>query len=226
VAGEEYLVTIGIKPGNPDTGYGYIERGEKLGAFADHTVYRVVRFTEKPDEETARQLVESGRYYWNSGLFTWQVSTILDAFAEYMPDTYEQLQIMASAIGTGREQQMLDEVWPALKTETIDYGIMEQAEWVAVVPADFGWSDVGTWDALYDLRESDAEENVVRGDHVGLETRGSYIYGEGRLIATIGVEDLIVVDTEDALLICPRDQAQEVKKLVERLKQENRTDIL
>jgi mannose-1-phosphate guanylyltransferase len=226
VAGEGYLVTLGIQPEYPETGYGYIERGEKLGAFEGQVAYRVVRFTEKPDAETARAFVESGRYYWNSGLFTWQVSTILEAFAKYMPDTYEKLQVIASAIGTDEGPETLGRVWPALENQTIDYGIMERAERVAVVPADFGWSDVGTWNALFKLMDADGERNVVVGDHVGVDTCGSFVYSEGRLIATIGVEDLIIVDTGDAVLVCPRDRAQDVKTVVDRLKREKRTNVL
>jgi mannose-1-phosphate guanylyltransferase len=226
VAGEGFLVTLGIAPASPETGYGYIERGERLGEFENHAAYRVVRFTEKPDEAKARAFVESGRYYWNSGLFTWQVSTILEAFATHMPDTYQKLQVLASAIGTDQEQETLAQVWPTLENETIDYGIMERAERVAVVPADFGWSDVGTWSTLYDLMNADRDGNVVTGDYVGVDTKGSYIHSDGRLIATVGVESLIVVDTEDALLICPRDRAQDVKAIVDRLKREKRTNVL
>lgn len=226
VAGEGYLVTIGIAPAYPDTGYGYVERAEALGTYADHDAYRVARFTEKPDAEQAEAFVESGRYDWNSGLFTWQVSTILDAFATHMPDSYEKLQMIGSAIGTDREREVLAEVWPTLQSETIDYGIMEQAERVAVVPADFGWSDVGSWDALYDLKDADGDGNVVAGEHVGVDTRGTYVYSDGRLIATAGVEDLIIVDTGDAVLVCPRDRAQDVRAIVDRLKRENRTDVL
>lgn len=226
VAGQGFLVTIGIAPAHPETGYGYIERGEELGTYKGHPAYRVVRFTEKPDRECARAFVESGRYYWNSGLFTWQVSTILDAFAEYMPDTYAKLQMMASAIGTDREQEALTRVWPTLENQTIDYGIMERAEHVAVVPADFGWSDVGTWNALYELMEADRDGNVVTGDHIGLDTRGAFIYSRGRLIATLGVENLVIVDTDDALLICPRERAQDVKAIVDRLQDEKRVDVL
>lgn len=226
VAGEGYLVTLGIQPEYPEAGYGYIERGEALGTFRGQAAYRVARFTEKPDAGQARAFVESGRYYWNSGLFTWQVSTILDAFAQYMPDTHEKLQMMALAIGTDQELETLEQVWPTLENQTIDYGIMERAERVAVVPADFGWSDVGTWNALFDLMDADDDGNVVVGDHVGMDTRDSFIYSDGRLITTIGVENLIVVDVGDVVLVCPRDRAQDVKAIVDRLKREERTDVL
>lgn len=226
VAREGYLVTLGITPAYAETGYGYIERGADLGTYAGHRAYRVARFTEKPDEAQARTFVESGRYYWNSGLFTWQVSTILDAFAAHMPDTYQKLQKMTAALGTRDASEVIAEVWMTLEAQTIDYGIMERAERVAVVPADFGWSDVGSWDALYDLREADGDANVVAGDHVSMDTKGSFIYSEDRVIATVGVENLIVVDTGDAVLVCPRGRAQDVKAIVDRLKRQNRTDVL
>lgn len=226
VAGQGYLVTIGIEPEYPETGYGYIERGEKLGMFEGHTAYRVIRFTEKPDAEQAQAFVGSGRYYWNSGLFTWQVSTILEAFARWMPDTYEKLRVMASAMGTDREQETLNRVWPTLENQTIDYGIMERADRVAVMPGSFGWSDVGSWNALYELMNADGAGNVILSDHVGLDTRGSFIYSHGRLIATVGVENLVIVDTGDALLVCTRDRAQDVKAIVDRLQQEKRIDVL
>lgn len=226
VASDGHLVTLGIPPAYADTGYGYIERGEELDMSEGATVYRVRRFTEKPDAGQAEAFVESGRFYWNSGLFTWQVSTILEAFAHHMPDTYAKLEPLADVVGTEQEAASLAQVWPTLQNETIDYGIMERAERVAVVPADFGWSDVGTWDALYAVMANGAEANVVSGDHLVLDTRGSLIYGAERLIAAVGVNDLIVVDTGDAVLVCPRDRAQDVKAIVDQLKRAQRDDVL
>jgi mannose-1-phosphate guanylyltransferase len=226
VAAEDYLVTLGIRPAYADTGYGYIERGQALDAPAGSSAYRVRRFTEKPDADQAQAFVSSGRYYWNSGLFTWQVTTILDAFARHMPDTYAKLGPLADLVGTAQEAAALAEVWPTLQNQTIDYGIMERAERVAVVPADFGWSDVGTWDALYAVMPGDADANVISGDHLVLDTCGSLIYGDGRLIAAVGVKDLIVVDTGDVVLVCPRDRAQEVKAIVDQLKRAQRDDVL
>lgn len=226
VASDDYLVTLGIRPAYADTGYGYIERGKELDVREGATAYRVRRFTEKPDAAQAEAFVKSGRYYWNSGLFTWQVSTILDAFARHMPDTYAKLEPLAEVIGTEQAAEALAEVWPTLRNETVDYGIMERAERVAVVPAEFGWSDVGTWDALYAVMADGAEVNVVSGDHLVLDTRGSLIYGAERLIAAVGLNDLIIVDTGDAVLVCPRDRAQEVKSIVDQLKRAQRDDVL
>lgn len=226
VAAEGWLVTLGVKPDFPETGYGYIERGQRLGEFDGHIAYQVVRFTEKPDVETAARFVESGRYYWNSGLFTWRVPTILDALARYMPDTHARLTEIAAAIGTPQEQAVMERVWPTLENQTIDYGIMERADRVAVLPVDFGWNDVGSWDALFQILKSDGDDNVIQGDHVGLDTRRSLIHSRGRLIVTVGVADLVIVDTDDVVLVCPRNRAQDVKRIVELLEREGRTEVL
>ena len=242
VAAAGRLVTLGIEPDRPATGYGYIHRREKLAqdfgetssnsvetlsrAVSGHEVYRVEKFTEKPDLATAQAFVESGRYYWNSGMFIWKVSTILREFEKLMPQFYAQLMEIDAALGTAEERAVLERVWPQVENETIDYGIMERAEDVAVIPVDIGWSDVGDWAALSELLPADEEGNVVVGQHVGLDTRGCLIHGSRRLVATIGLEDMIVVDTEDALLICPKERAQEVRDLVRKLKESGREEYL
>jgi len=242
VAEEGCLVTLGIKPNRPATGYGYIERAEKLAQDFGETssssvetlsraasgldVYRVKKFTEKPDLATAQAFVESGRYYWNSGMFIWKVSTVLREFEKLMPRFYTQLMEIDAALGTAEEQAVLERVWPRVENETIDYGIMERAENVAVIPVDIGWSDVGSWATLFEFLPTDAEGNVVVGQHIGLDTRGCLIHGSHRLVTTIGLEDMIVVDTEDALLVCPRERAQEVRDLVRKLKESGREEYL
>ena len=217
VAEEGHLVTLGIEPDRPATGYGYIERAEKLAQVGRHEVYRVEKFTEKPDPATAKAFVESGRYYWNSGMFIWKVSVILREFQKLMPQFYAQLMEIDAALGTAEERAVLERIWPQVENETIDYGIMERAEDVAVIPVDIGWSDVGSWATLYELLPADEEGNVVIGQHIGLDTRDCLIHGSRRLVATIGLENMIVVDTEDALLICPKERAQDVRDLVEKL---------
>ena len=226
VAEEGHLVTLGIQPNRPATGYGYIERGEKLAQVNGHDVYRVRKFTEKPDPATAQAFLESGRYYWNSGMFIWKVSTILREFERLMPQLYAQLMEIDAALGTAEERAVLERVWPLVENETIDYGIMEQAEDVAVIPVDIGWSDVGSWATLFELLPADGEGNVIMGQHIGLDTRGCLIHGSRRLVATIGLEDMIVVDTEDALLVCPKERAQEVRDLVEKLKESGGEEYL
>jgi len=226
VAEEGRLVTLGIQPNRPATGYGYIQRSEELGEVSGHDVYRVEKFTEKPDLATAQAFVESGRYYWNSGMFIWKVATILREFQRLMPQLYAQLMEIDAALDTVEERAVLERVWPQVANETIDYGIMERAEDVAVIPVDIGWSDVGDWTALSELLPTDEEGNVVVGQHVGLDTRGCLIHGSRRLVTTIGLEDMIVVDTEDALLVCPKERAQEVKDLVKKLKEGGREEYL
>jgi len=226
VAEEGRLVTLGIEPNRPATGYGYIERGERLARISGLDVYRVEKFTEKPDLSTAQAFMESGRYYWNSGMFIWKVSAILREFEKLMPRLYAQLMEIDAALGTAEERAVLELVWPQVKKETIDYGIMERAEDVAVIPVDIGWSDVGDWTALSDLLPADAEGNVVVGQHVGLDTRGCLIHGSCHLVTTIGLEDMLVVDTEDALLVCPRERAQEVRDLVKKLRESGREEYL
>ncbi len=226
VAEGSCLVTLGIRPNRPATGYGYIERAEKLAQISGLDVYRVEKFTEKPDLPTAQAFVESGRYYWNSGMFIWRVSAILQEFGKLMPRFYAQLMEIDAALGTTEERAVLERVWPQVENETIDYGIMEHAEDVAVIPVDIGWSDVGDWTALSELLPTDEEGNVVVGQHVGLDTTGCLIHGSRRLVATIGLEDMIVVDTEDALLVCPRERAQEVRDLVKKLKESGREEYL
>jgi len=226
VAEEGHLVTLGIQPDRPAMGYGYIHRSERLAQISGLDVYRVEKFTEKPDLATAQTFMESGQYYWNSGMFIWKISTILREFEKLMPRFYAQLMEIDAALGTAEERVVQERVWPQVENETIDYGIMERTEDVAVIPVDIGWSDVGDWAALSELLPADAEDNVVVGQHIGLDTTGCLIHGSRRLVTTIGLEDMIVVDTEDALLVCPRERAQEVKKLVDMLKEMGRDEYL
>lgn len=226
VAKQGYLVTLGIQPSHPETGYGYIHRHEYLGRFEGCEAYQVERFAEKPDRATAEKFVQSGEWYWNSGMFVWQVETILRAIERFMPRLYRQLAEIETALGTPAARETLEQVWSQVQDQTIDFGVMERAENVAVIPVNFGWSDVGSWATLFDLLPSDTHNNVVIGEHLGVETRNSLIYSPNRLVATVGVQDLVVVDTEDALLVCHRDRAQEVKALVDALKRDNKQKYL
>jgi len=225
VAQEGLLVTLGITPSYPATGYGYIQLGEKLGNYGGRDVYQVVRFKEKPDEEHAREMLTAGDHAWNSGMFVWLVDHILDEFGNQMPELHLQLNEIAAAWGTSAQAETLGRVWPKINPETIDYGIMEGAKKAAVIPAgNLGWNDVGSWDSLFDVLPADAQGNIVMGGHhIGLDTRQSLVYvnQEHRLIVTIGVEDLVVVDTGDVLLVCRKDQAQKVRQIVSQLKTED-----
>lgn len=223
VAARQMLVTLGVLPMYPETGYGYIEAGETLNPPDGATSFRVHRFREKPNQETAEQFLASGNYYWNSGIFVWRADVILDEFAQHLPDMLARLEKIVTA---GLDAPGFADAWHALDTETLDYGILEKAAHVAVIPLDAGWNDVGSWASLYDLMTHDEHNNAVHGKHVGITTRSTLIYSSKRLIATIGIEDLIIVDTDDALLICPRDRAQDVKKIVDELKRRKAIEYL
>ncbi len=226
VAAEGHLVTLGISPSFPSTGYGYIKQGERLATVGEFDVFRVERFTEKPGPETAFRMVESGAYSWNSGMFIWRVERILDEFVRQMPALYGQLAQVAAVLGSEAYPSTLRRVWPEVTPQAIDYGVMEGAEDVVVIPVDIGWSDVGNWSSMRDILPADEDGNVVVGEHLGIGTRDTIIFGGQRLIATIGLHDMIVVDTEDALLICPREREQEVREIVRRLGAADREDLL
>lgn len=226
VAREGHLVTLGIKPSHPETGYGYIHRGELVERVGEQPVYRVAQFLEKPDEATAIRFVESGEYYWNSGIFAWKISTLWEEYEHYQPALCDQLKRIGKDMGTRREKSTMTRVWDKIRNETIDVGIMEKSQRVVTLPIDIGWSDVGSWATLLDLLPSNRESNVVVGEHIGVDTTSSLIYSPDRLIATVGLTDMIVVDAGDAILVCPKSRAQEVKHLVEALRKNNKHKYL
>jgi mannose-1-phosphate guanylyltransferase len=220
VAEEGYLVTLGIQPTSPSTGFGYIHHGERLSVVADQNVFCVKRFVEKPDSEQALAMVTSGEYSWNSGMFIWRVDRILQEFARHMPELDRQLGEVAAALNTTADEAALNRVWPRVTKQTIDYGVMEQADRVAVIPVDIGWTDVGSWGSLWSLRPADREGNIAVGSHIGIKTHDTLAFGGKRLIATIGVAGLVIVDTDDAVLVCSREHEQAVRELVDLLKSE------
>jgi mannose-1-phosphate guanylyltransferase len=222
-----YLVTLGIKPSSPSTGYGYIEQGERLGG-TEFPVFWVERFTEKPGLATAIQMAQSGKYSWNSGMFVWRADRIVKEFQRQMPEFYARLAEVEAALGTPGYESTLERVWPQVAKQTIDYGVMEGAENVVVIPIDIGWSDVGSWASLPELLPSDEAGNVAVGQYVEIDTRDTLVFaGNGnRLIATIGLEGLVIVDTEDALLICAKEREQDVRAMVKRLEEMGRGEWL
>ncbi len=223
VALTDYLVTLGITPLQPSTAYGYIQQGKPVDGKFNYPVYNVMRFKEKPDEATAQQLLRSGDHSWNSGMFIWKTEVILTEFRRQMPELSATLEQIAAAPDAPARNTVIQSVWNTLKVETIDYGVMEHAEKVAVLPAGgLGWSDVGSWDSLFDVLLPDMNGNIANGQHLALDTHNTLVYvGRGnsdRLVVTIGMDDIIVVDTDDALLLCKIDQAQKVKDVVAHLK--------
>jgi mannose-1-phosphate guanylyltransferase len=229
VAAEGHLVTLGITPDRPETGYGYIQRGERLGTYDEQPVFRVKRFAEKPDEDRARSFVQSGEYYWNGGIFIWRAATILGEMAALLPDLHGELQSVGRVWGTADCLPTLKAAWQRVPQTTIDYGIMEKAGDVVTLPVDIGWNDVGNWAALSALLEAGANGNVVRGPGRVLApgSQGCYLYAAGgRLVAAVGLDDFVVVDTPDALLICPKDQAQAVRDVVQELQEQGLEEYL
>jgi mannose-1-phosphate guanylyltransferase len=209
---EQRLVTFGIKPTFPATGYGYIEVGEPLEQRADWKVHEVARFVEKPGEQRAREYQASGRFLWNSGMFVWRSADIAAALAEHAPQTWEALR---DASGDG-----LAAAYDSVASEPIDVGVMERAERRAVIPVDYGWSDVGAWTAVADVVPADDQGNHLVGGGMleALSAKDNIVWSDGgKLTALIGVEGLVVVRAGDAVLVCPRERAQQIKQLVERL---------
>ena len=227
VAAQDHLVTLGITPSSPSTGYGYIERGKFLANANGFAAYHVLAFREKPDLVTAKHFVTSGKHSWNSGMFVWKATRFLDELSRTMPEFYRQLTTIDAALGTPDYERVLREVWKDVKTQTVDYGVMEKARDVAVIPAEFGWNDVGSWATLLEILDNDEQGNIIRrAEHVGVETSNTLVFGHGRLVATIGLHDMIVIDTGDAVLVCPKDRAQDVKKIVDDLKKQEKTQYL
>lgn len=222
-ANDDYLVTLGIAPTFPSTGFGYIHLGEILASYQGTPIHQVLSFKEKPDVDQARRLLASGDYVWNSGMFFWRVDNILTEFKRQMPDLYSGLEAIQHAWASPQQQETVTGVWANLATQTIDYGIMEHAERVVVVPAvGLNWNDVGSWESLFEVLPGDENGNIVMGgEHIGLDTHTSLVYVQEkrRLIVTIGVDDLVLVDTGDVLLVCKKDQAQRVRQIVNQLKQ-------
>ncbi|MBI3521707.1 MAG: mannose-1-phosphate guanylyltransferase [Chloroflexi bacterium] len=220
-----HLVTLGITPERPDTGFGYIEAGERLDVpGAPLPVYAVKRFIEKPKPEAAQKMLEAGGHYWNAGMFAWRVSKILEAYRAHLPGTARAIEALSEAIGTPRYETVLAEVWEETERTTIDYGIAEKAENVAVVPADIGWQDVGSWSRLAEIVSK--TDNWSQDEHISHDSHGNFIYAPGKTVATVGVEGLIVVDTGDVLFIAPKERAEDVKVLVDRLQREDREELL
>jgi mannose-1-phosphate guanylyltransferase len=221
------LVTLGITPSYPATGYGYIERGEARGVFDGIQAYRVKAFKEKPTSEVAKVYVADGKHLWNSGMFVWRGDCLRKEIARQMPDLDAVLKEVDAILGVSSDPEALERAWAKLPRQTIDYGIMEHADRVSVIVADdLGWCDIGSWDRLLEVLPSDKDGNLALGAGTPLliDSHGTLVYGEEarHLVVTLGVQDLVIVDTGDALLVCPRGRAEEIRSIVERLLSEGR----
>jgi len=216
---------IDVRPTFPSTALGYIEIGAQVDEIAGHAVYAYKRQVEKPDEETAQRFMEQGGYVWNTGYIVWTADKILSLYQQHAPLAYGPLQEIARALGTPQEDTVIREQFPRIPKQSIDYGIFEKmsAEDRVVIPATLGWRDIGAWDVLRDeLTETSGHDNIVQGRHIAVDTHRTLVYAPAeKLVVTIGLEDFVVVDTQDALLICPTNRSQDVKRAVDMLKEDN-----
>lgn len=215
------LLTVGITPTFPATGYGYIHFEKSEGA-----VKKVSEFVEKPNREKAEEYLATGEYVWNSGMFIWKASVILEKFKTLLPDVYADLLKLSEGFGTEKETEILNEVYPAIRSISIDYGIMEKSDNIKVVPGEFGWNDVGSWDMMGVLHAQDEDENVTVGNVLSIDTKNSVLYSSGKLVAVVGMDNVVVVETPDAVMVLPKDKAQDVKKIVDALKLQKKEELL
>jgi mannose-1-phosphate guanylyltransferase len=223
------FVTVGVTPTRPETGYGYIQfnKGAEHRSYAEQNAYEVVTFAEKPNLETAERFLESGDFVWNSGMFIWQVSTILNGIADHLPELSEELNRLGEHIDTERFPKALERAYAEMRPISIDYGVMEQAENRFLIPADFGWNDLGSWDEVARIFPKDEAGNAADENTYIRDTKNCHISSTtGRFVATIGVEDLIIIDTDDAVLVCRKGRSQEVKEVVDYFRKKRLTQYL
>jgi mannose-1-phosphate guanylyltransferase len=218
------LVTFGVVPTRPATGYGYIQFHDRKNP--DEPIFAVKAFAEKPDSNTAELFLESGDFLWNSGMFVWRVDSILQSFQEFLPEIWDSLENIKGAIGKSVWDAVLTVEWATLRSISIDYGVMEKAQNVFVVRVDFSWNDVGSWDAVHEMRKKDKDRNVSKGEVIFYGSENNLVFANGKTVAMVGVDDLVVIDTKDALLIIPRGQTERVKELVDSFEKEKRDSLL
>lgn len=222
---ENSLNIIEVKAKFPNVNLGYVKIGKMLKEMNGIEIFAFEKFTEKPDLKTAISFLNSYKYLWNTGLYVWRIDTILNKFKKHLPHTYSNLQKIQKSIGTKNEKAVIQKLYPLCDKISIDYGIMEKIDpkEVRIIPAELGWSDVGTWDSIFSELASGKENNLIKAKHVGIDTKGSLIYGsKDKLIATIGIKDLVIVETQDAILICDKKRSHDVKTLVEKLRKSNK----
>lgn len=225
-AEKKTLISFGIKPTYPETGYGYIQCGEKSSLLSEYEIYQIERFREKPDINQAKEFIKCGNYFWNAGIFVWKASVILEEIEKYLPESYKKLMEIKKHLETNKAQEEINNIFKTFQPESIDYGVMEKTERAEIIASQVDWNDVGSWKSLENLLPSDESGNITDKMNLLIDTSNSIIKGNRRLIAAIGLKDMVVIDTEDVLLICPKERCQEVKTLVERLKEERKDEYL
>ena len=216
---EGCLITVGIKPAYPETGYGYIQKDRKVAESSEHPIFKVKTFAEKPNYEIAERFIKSGDFLWNSGMFIWTGMAILNAMEEFQPELTESFNSIIDKLDCPEMDGAIRDVYSKIKPVSIDYGVMEVATKVCVLEGDFIWNDVGSWEAVYNLSDKDLDNNAVEApEKILLASKNNYIFSSKKIIAAVGIENLVVVDTEDALLICKKDESQKVKDVVDTLR--------
>jgi len=222
----DMIVTLGVKPRSPHTGLGYICAGDRLNTTGGFDVHKVARFKEKPSRSTARKYVAAGNYFWNTGMFFWKCSTFLAAVEHYLPDIYTELMNIDAGIGTSRERKTVDQCFHRMRTVSVDHGILEKADNIAVVTSDIDWDDVGSFSTLYDYWPADKRGNHIRGTAVTVDSENILVDSPDRLVAVVGLKDIMVVDTGDAVLVCHKDAGQQVGRVVEELEKRHLSEYL
>jgi len=225
VAQKRYIVTLGIAPTFPSTGFGYIRQGDELCQMNGYNAYHSRGFTEKPDTEKAEQFLTSGEYSWNSGMFIWKADTAMSEFQRQQPEMYAQFAELTPTVDTPQFNTTLNTVWEKIKKISLDYAVMEGAQNMAVIPVDIGWNDIGSWASLFEILPLDSSGNSLKGSRLNLDTRNTLIVSD-KFVVTIGVEDLVVIETSDAILVCHKDRTQDVKEIVNQLRATNQDRYL
>lgn len=227
---EKTLNIIEVKAKNPNVNLGYVKIGKMIKAVDEVEIYSFERFIEKPNLKTAEKFLQSYKYLWNTGIYVWKVDTILKAYKRYLPETYRRLMTLQAAWGTPNQKSVIEKEYPQCEKISIDYAIMEKVdpEQVRIIPADLGWSDIGTWLSFHEELAKSAEENITQGETLSLETEGSVILNNEskKLVVTVGIKDLAIINTPDALLVCNKRESQKVKKVIEMLEKRGRKDLL
>lgn len=223
----DYLVALGIKPTDPETGYGYIKSGGKMiKKINSHRFLAVDKFIEKPNLEKAKKYLEDGNYFWNSGIYVWKTNTILERIKEFIPDIYSRYLKINKAFGTKSFDKVLAKEYPQMDKVSPEYTILENYKKIAVVPLEIGWSDVGSWSVLKDVLVKPKNKHYVKGEHLDIDSKNLLVYGSKKLVITVGLKDLVIVDTDDVILICDKDETQKVKKVVEMLEKNKKAGLL
>ena len=227
ISSNDCLLTLGITPTYPETGYGYIQTGEKIAQSKKMDIFKVKTFAEKPNKETALRFLKSGDFFWNSGMFIWKVDQILKEIDEYIPELSEDLMQISNAFGKRNYNKILKDIYSRTKAISIDYGVMENANAVCVIKADFQWNDLGSWEAVHNISPKDKNGNVVDSKKsVVINSQNNYFYSSKKLIAAVDVEDLVLVEMDDAILICKRENSQNVKLIVDQLERKDLDEYL